>query len=273
MRAQGIDFSKHQWGYEATVKAHDFAMVRASIGWVTDIRFTQHVESIVDVPVRMAYHYFRSLGISDPLFWRRQADHYLETVYPYCLDAYVLDFERANNLPSVRFGSGARQWIDYVAEETGKFVILYINPASYQEYLLQYGQTWMNDYPLWVAQYPYKGWNDKLQGVYDGTWQPRLPAGHKEWKFWQFSADGNRKGTENGLVKKSWELTPSVDLDVYNGSLAEMKEWLGMGAPVPEPPPTPPEPPTPAPVPPVQIGTVAWKGDKLSININVGLGE
>lgn len=272
MRAQGIDFSKHQWGYDPTVKKHEFAMVRASIGWLTDIRFVLHAESISDLPVRMAYHYFRDLGINDPKFWLRQADLYLENVMPYRFDAHVMDFERKHNKPSMRFGDGTKSWIDYVATETGKKTMLYSNRASYQEYLLPFGQRWMVNYPFMIAQYPYKGWHDNLQGVYDGTWQPVLPAGHHDWRFWQFSADGNRKGTENGIIKKSWERTPDVDLQVYNGTLDEMKEWLGLGEPeVPVPP--VPVPPVPKPLPPVEVGGVEWKGKDLSIRINLELGE
>ena len=232
MRAQGIDISRYQHQYDPTVKEHDFVFIRATIHLATDDRFEQHVESISDVPIRGAYHYFRSIGISDPMFWQRQADYYLEVVTPYDLDILILDLERTNNDPSIRFGEGAKRWLDYVAEQSGKMVMLYSNPASYQEYLLHYGQRWMNDYHFWVAQYPFdRRWDEQLNNVYhiSGGWQPRLPAGHREWKFWQFSADGNQKGPENGIERKPWHLVPpAVDLDVFNGTVQELMDWLNL---------------------------------------------
>lgn len=231
MRARGIDISTHQEIYDPSVFKHDFVFIRSTYNIYPDERFTQHAESIAEVPVRGAYHYFSSYAAStDELFWQKQADKYMEVVKEYDFDLYILDFERKHNEPSMRFGAGAKKWLDYVAEQSGKPVILYSNPASYQEYLLPYGQRWMNDYPFWVAQYPYdRVWNERLTDVFSisGGWEPRLPAGHTEWKFWQFSADGNQKGPENGLVRRVWHLTPpAIDLDVFNGTVQDLMDWL-----------------------------------------------
>ena len=257
MRAQGIDISQYQEGYDASVKKHDFVFLRATINVSTDKNFAKHAESIADVPVRGAYHYLSSYKAnSDELFWQEQADYYLDVMSDFDFNLYILDFERKNNNPSMRFGAGAKKWIDYVAQQSGKVVMLYSNPASYQEYLLPYGQRWMNDYPFWVAQYPYdRAWNERLTEVLSvsGGWEPRLPAGHRNWKFWQFSADGNQKGPENGIERKVWHLVPpAVDIDVFNGTVQELMEWLSLedqgggeiNPPIVEPPVVQPEEPT-----------------------------
>jgi GH25 family lysozyme M1 (1,4-beta-N-acetylmuramidase) len=245
MRAKGIDISRYQAAYDPYLSngqaldqpQHDFVYIKASEHTSVDARFEQHAGEIEPIAARGAYHYFRSLDIADPNFWRRQADFFLETVSPHGFDFLVLDFERTNNQPSMRFGAGAKAWIDYVAEESGVRVLLYTNPASYQEYLLQYGQRWMDGYPFICAQYPFRGWDDRLQGVYEGTWEPRLPAGQSSWRFWQFSADGNQKGPENGIRRMPWHLVPpSVDLNVFNGTRAELLAWLAFsGGEEPEP--------------------------------------
>jgi GH25 family lysozyme M1 (1,4-beta-N-acetylmuramidase) len=237
MRAQGIDFSYYQSSYDPSVKKHDFVIIRASYNVTKDRKFNQHSESIKDVPVRGAYHRFRSANAGhDPLFWQAQADYFLNVVNDFDFNFYVLDFERKYNTPSIRFGLGAKQWIDYVAEQSGKRVLLYSNPASYQEFLLHYGQQWMNSYPFWIAQYPYdRVWNEMLESVFSifGGWEPRLPAGHTDWKFWQFSADGNRKGPENGIPRMPWhEADPAVDIDVFNGTFQELLDWLNLEEPV-----------------------------------------
>jgi hypothetical protein len=43
-----------------------------------------------------------------------------------------------------------------------------------------------------------------------------------DWKFYQYSADGNGKGPEYGVK------SPSVDLDVFNGTVEELRDWLGV---------------------------------------------
>jgi hypothetical protein len=84
---------------------------------------------------------------------------------------------------------------------------------------------------MWCAQYPYAGYNPAMDNVTDPNsgWEPRLPSGVTNWKFWQYSADGNNKADENGI-----EGNDDVDMDVFNGSLGDLKTWLRMD----EPPPT-----------------------------------
>jgi GH25 family lysozyme M1 (1,4-beta-N-acetylmuramidase) len=232
MRAQGIDISVWNPPYDHSVKKHDFVTMRASCSTVTDEKYDRNYNSIVNVPVRGAYHYFSSFGAAhDKLFWEKQANHFLDTVKNSDFHFYALDVERKNNEPSRRFASGAKKWLDYVAKESGKKVMLYSNPASYHEYLRQYGQFWMNNYPFWVAQWPFNGWDKKLEKVFSisGGWEPYLPAGHKDWKFWQFSADGNQKGPENGIRQDpSHGVPPSVDLDVFNGTVQDLMDWLNL---------------------------------------------
>lgn len=230
MRAQGIDISKWQVSYDSTIKAHDFVFIKGTENIGIDPLFEQHAGEIANVPVRGVYHFFRSIGVEDSMFWKKQADHFLGVVEPHDFDVLFLDFERKNNQPSIRFGEGARQWLDYVKEASGKKTLLYSNPASYQEYLVQYGQKWMNNYDFWVAQYPFdRRWDDQLNNAISGDWHPRLPAGHHDWKFWQFSADGNQKGPENGIPRQPWNVVPpAVDLDVFNGTVSQLHSWLGI---------------------------------------------
>jgi GH25 family lysozyme M1 (1,4-beta-N-acetylmuramidase) len=232
MRAQGIDISKHNPPYNPAVKKHDFVFMRASYSTKTDEEYDRNYNSIANVPVRGAYHYYSSFGAPhDKLFWEKQADYFLETVKNSDFHLYILDYEKIFNQPSRLFARGAKKWLDYVAKESGKKVILYTNRAIYHEFLLQYGQNWMNNYHFWIAQWPFVGWDKKLEKVtsISGGWNPALPAGHKDWKFWQFSADGNQKGPENGIKHEPWlGAPPSVDLDVFNGTVQDLMDWLNL---------------------------------------------
>ena len=157
----------------------------------------------------------------------------------------MVDFEKTNNSRSLRFARQTKEMIDEVRNVTGQKVIFYSNRYIVQEWLYFYGQYWLRDdpdtYPLWIAQYPYYGWNDSLETITDlNQWQPALPAGVSSWKFWQYSADGNKKGPENGIERQPGTQTdPSVDLDVYNGTADEMHAWLGVGDETPDPVPVP----------------------------------
>ena len=216
MRAQGIDISHWQKDYNPNEKKHDFVFIRAAYGLSKDKKFDQHSASIENVPVRGAYQFLRSNQT-----WKSQADKMI-TMCGDGFDVLILDLERYGNQRSLSFVTGVKMWLDYVADKTGTPTMLYTNPATYQEYLIPYNQHWMNNYPLWVAQYPYYGWHDNLTNVYSGSWNPRLPAGHKDWLLWQFSADGNRKGNENGIP--GWRA--DVDLNVFNGTKDDLLRYF-----------------------------------------------
>jgi hypothetical protein len=50
----------------------------------------------------------------------------------------------------------------------------------------------------------------------DGDCQPR---DWNEWRFWQFSANGNRRGAEFGAQSSS------IDLDYFNGEAADLEAY------------------------------------------------
>lgn len=53
---------------------------------------------------------------------------------------------------------------------------------------------------------------------------------HREeenWHFWQYSADKNEKGSEYGLPPRHDGSSVDIDLDVFNGTLDDLKKWIG----------------------------------------------
>src|ERR1044072_4305833 len=78
------------------------------------------------------------------------------------------------------------------------------------------------DYPLWVAHYDVQS--------------PTIPQGWSNWEFWQHSQSGSVSG-----------VTGSVDLDWFNGSLADLMAFLqvpNIPEITPTQTPTPPQPST-----------------------------
>ncbi len=208
-RAHGIDISKWQTSFDASVNPADiqFVIMRASVGMMKDSSFDEMVKSIRPIPVRGAYHYFRS-----EWGWQEQAAHFLSLVKNQNFHFFALDIESADNQPSAQFCRDAKRWIDHVAQQTGKRVLLYTNLVIYNTWLTPHG-NWMKDYPLWIAQYWFEPDRNK---------KPALPDGVTEWTFWQYSADGNNMGAAYGVGSKH------LDLDVYNGSVEDLQKWAGV---------------------------------------------
>lgn len=210
-RAHGIDISKWQDTFDPTVNPDDidFIILRASFGVTTDPKFDEFVAASQAIPIRGAYHYFQS---AHP--WKAQADHFVSVVEGQGFHFYALDVESTGNERSQKFADDAERWLKYVAKKVDQPLLLYTNPNLYRTWLRPFGD-WMKDWPLWIAQYFFEP---------DRNRTPALPAGVTDWTIWQYSADSppNEKGAEYGVGSRN------IDLDVFNGSVADMRRWLGL---------------------------------------------
>lgn len=92
-------------------------------------------------------------------------------------------------------------------------------------------RTWINEFDLWFAIYPinrgrWKTWEEFYSFVNNAT--PPLPRGATQWKFWQFTD------------KRYLPDMPArfLNLNLFNGSHADLASWIGQKepTPVPEPP-------------------------------------
>ena len=225
-RAHGIDISHSQEFFKPEVNRDDiqFIIIRVANGIKKDRKFDQFVKEIAEVPIRGAYHYFRSehspANKKKVFPWKDQADLFLDCVRGKGFHFFVLDFEQneiasvgeVDNIIDDEFAKGAQNWLNYVAEKTGKPTVIYTNLAWYQ--------PWMNKWPLWTAQWAGLS-RDK---------EPALQKGATEWKFWQYEV--TKKGREYGITDHPDN--KHVDLNVYNGTLEDLRRWLKLD--VEEPP-------------------------------------
>jgi lysozyme len=145
--------------------------------------------------VRGAYHFFHP-G-SDAV---AQANFVVDTVG--ALGAgdlpIVCDLEETDGLSQAEVVAHAITFLQTVSQLTGKTAILYASPG----FLSSFGG--LGAYPLWVANYEVSC--------------PTVPAAWSSWQFWQ-SGDS---GTVSGI-------SSDVDVDVYNGTLAELRAFAGGG--------------------------------------------
>jgi len=220
MRAQGVDLSRWDISFDPNkaTKQIDFAIQKASeLNW-RDSKFKALWEGVKLVPIRGAYHYLRS-----KMGWKEQAEAFLAIVEGYDFHFFACDYEQVNNEMTATFADAAHKWMDYVSSKTGKKVLLYTNPSHYDAHLYPYGD-WMKDYPLWLAQYWITPSPDKF---------PSLPKRRKasDWTIWQWASEINYPGH----AKEYGCGATSVDLNVFNGTAAELRTWIGL-APTPEQP-------------------------------------
>jgi GH25 family lysozyme M1 (1,4-beta-N-acetylmuramidase) len=196
----GIDISKHQADVDfAAVKKSGkrFVIARTSDGAYSDPQFAKNWRGAKSAGlIRGVYHFFRpakDVIAQADLMLRKVADAggFDDNDLPATLDLE----DRKSGLSKTALASRAKQWLEYVEKKTGKRPIVYLSPG-YSPFV----GTSLASYPLWVAHYK--------------TTCPKTPDGWKTWVFWQSTDQAKLAGiTAN-----------TVDLDVFNGTLAELQQ-------------------------------------------------
>jgi len=214
MRAFGLDISvwqddnatpQHVNFDKAVINGVDFVFIKASQR-VADPDFIWNWKAAKNAGLlRGAYHY---------LDWRvselEQAKLFVSLLAgdPGELPP-VCDFEMREFAPSVDVMRG-KLWnfLTYVERETKKIPAIYTGYYYWSEF----GSTdngWAR-YPLWLAWYRIA--ENKL----------KIPAPWKKWTFWQYDDKGD--GLKYGCESKQ------VDMNWFNGTVADMRTWLAEGA-------------------------------------------
>ena len=227
--AQGVDLSKWNVSYDPSKKRVDFCIIKASDGTARDPAFNKLLSEASPVSVKGAYHYYRS-GVA----WQTQADNFLAAVNGLPVHVLAIDYEHINNVLTKATDDALKLILAYVAAESGKKVLLYTQYNMIVGEMPSRGSAWVKTYnALWVAR-----WFERNYYYTTAT-----SPGITNWKCWQYGGDyhtstwsvpGYKQGAEYGVENDS------IDLNAYNGTLADMKTWLGV---VEEPlPPLEPEP-------------------------------
>jgi lysozyme len=202
MRARGIDISKWQGTFKYLGNL-DFVVVKATEGaYYVDESFQDFLPEVGKVPIRGAYHYFKTSndGVA-------QAEHFYNTVKDKGFHFLVVDYEgHGNNLDNVGEAKLRVCW-NHLKKLTGKTLVLYTSPYVYRDNLCVYDSLWEN-VSLWMAHY---------NGSDPESGSPEV-FGASGWHLWQYLSTGN--GPDYGVS------SPYVDLNVYNGDVSKMVQWL-----------------------------------------------
>lgn len=205
---QGIDVSIYQ-GTIDWAQVHSsgkaFAIARIGDGTSQDPTFAGHWAAIkANGMIRGAYQYFRP-GI-DPLV---QADLVVAAVGR--LGAgdlpVTIDVEAGGTLPAAAtYNALIHTWANRVEAGTGKRPALYVG----KYYWANINTADFAGYPLWHPQYT-------------TATCPNISNFWSNWKLWQYRG-GPVSGIPGGTCPG---ISGSVDLDVFNGSLADLQAFAG----------------------------------------------
>ena len=157
------------------------------------------------------------------------------------------DIERNEGLGKAAMGEWMYKFVANFEDETGQTGIVYTRANWWNTYMPRC--DWAKQHELAVAQYnPYIATPSDLPDDWDEIHNP------KPWTFWQWSADGNGLGRTYGCQ------CDDIDLDRYNGTVAQFNARYGTHIlpledptpPTPEPEPEP-EPDLPPEIKPVKL--------------------
>jgi len=233
-----------------------FVFVKASENTLADSKFSQHWQGSKSVGMlRGAYHFFHPEANNSA----QQANAFIQAVgadkgeLPPVLDLEQI-YVNGNpiSLPAgIALLALIKQWLDLVESAFGRKPMIYASAF----FLNQQGvnASWLINYPLWVAQYPYMpGTNAEYNNLQTMptpiSAMPQQPAGFQPWTFWQYSSKGQLAGFAPSQL---------VDFNYFNGSLNDLTTFASKAAPVVSQ-------PAPQPVTPPQSATyTVQSGDTL----------
>lgn len=170
----------------------EFVFMKATEGGdFPDDRFVENFDSArIHGFIRGAYHFYNPKTDPD-----KQADFFIQSVHLESGDLPpVLDIEKKSK-DIRKLQTDLKIWLQKVEKHYGVKPIIYASYKFKERYL---NDSVFNSYPYWIAHY----YVDSVK--YEG-----------DWKFWQHTDVGTLPGIEE-----------KVDLNVFNGSLPEMKKML-----------------------------------------------
>jgi GH25 family lysozyme M1 (1,4-beta-N-acetylmuramidase) len=199
----GIDVSHWNGSINwSSVKAsgRQFAYIAIGDGTWVDPLFTTNWQNAKAAGVyRGVYQYFRASG--DPTAQANVIINRVGKLAPGDLPV-MLDIEELDGMSAATTIARMRTWLTAVQKGTGKVPIIYTNGSTFD---FQLGSPrGFAGYPLFVANW--------------GVSCPNIPNSWKTWKAWQWSATGRVSG-----------IWGDVDLDVFNGGMAQLRSWAGVG--------------------------------------------
>ena len=226
-RARGI-FLSHYQKYWNPKPWQAFVDIKATDGLTTNPKFHEFKQIARDNGVIVgAVHYQRS-GIA----WKDQLDYFMNVASE--ADYHYDDFEGYFNVLSKQFSSDAVNFTLVGQYNSKKPFGMYSSKKFLHELMYPHGIYTIRDRPnFWNAQWPFGVYDPRVDEMHivEKGWLPVLPAGMpmSNCKKWQYSGEKNYLGEREGVG------SPHVCLEMFMGTLEDLRIWAKLD--VPEPPP------------------------------------
>jgi len=246
--AVGLDISLYQphidWTKLIAATGVSFVMVRAGDGNFVDPVFAQHWQEARQAGLlRGAYHFLRQSVDA-----HTQAQLFLQALAadPGELPP-VLDIEDTRVTSPAAYAAAAQQWLHEVEAGLPSHPILYTGAWWWNPNMLIAGRypDWAPGYPLWVASYPLRSSVPSQAQLEQGQFSPILPKSWSAWTYWQYSGD---VAFPDGITDANGNPC-HADLDVFNGTLDQLRAQAQAAVPAPAGSPAT-QPPAVQPAPP-----------------------
>ena len=132
----------------------------------------------------------------------KQADFYIDTIKPGPNEMMALDLEDARSTTLMNVDE-AILFVERIKVRTGRYPVLYANHKTAQLIATSYRDSVLVKTPLWYARF-----KEKVDDFPAGAW--------KSYALWQFSSEILPQLPIPGT-------RPDMDIDVFNGSIGELK--------------------------------------------------
>lgn len=233
--ARGADMSEWNGHYEPKIPL-DFVLQRVSQASPGGVKLDQRLEELyadcATVPEMGGWHFWSGFKPT-----QEQIDIYLRGVQGKRYVVHALDWEERNSRGEIinpftkASAEEAGKWMRAIAQATGKKVLLYIQRSDYKQ-LVSFSVSWLNEFDLWAKYWILNPYLDTatLKGI---AFSFRIPV--ERIRFLQFGGDsgdvqGRGQGREYGTPQAA-----SIDVDIYPGTLSQLRAEFGTGGPTPDP--------------------------------------
>jgi Glycosyl hydrolases family 25 len=202
-----------EWDKVATEPKVVAVIHRATIGSRKDTKYVERRQEAKRRGFLWGSYHLGKPG--DPI---KQADFYLDTVKPATNEALALDIESLNNSTDISLDN-ARRFIERIKEKTGRFPLVYGNDAVIRAITTRFGKDDVfSKTLLWYARF-----RREIPNFPKGTWDT--------YTLWQFSSEINctPEKPEACLIRIPGTKA-DMDINVFNGSAAELKSRWPLGS-------------------------------------------
>jgi GH25 family lysozyme M1 (1,4-beta-N-acetylmuramidase) len=217
-RPLGIDISfwqgtitPAQWS-QVYASGKSFAFIKASQGTtIADSKFYANIVNAPAAGLLAGPYHFADPAAAPTHTAVDEANYFVAVAGSYMVSGYirpVLDIERTGGMDKTALSKWVNDFCNRVAVLRNTAPIVYTNTNYATNYLDSSVKVWT----LWIAAW---GGNPQTGSPGTGVW----PA----WAFWQYSNAGAVPG-----------ISGDVDLDVFNGTQAELLNFLVQGTTLPQ---------------------------------------